>query len=153
MHLCLRDVALGSALLNFFEKHDLGIVLGAAAPLRYRPGLIRTPDVSFFAWRHFSKRKLPKGWSLKLAPDLSIEILSPDNSNQEMELKRKECFSAGTKVVWEIDPKTRTIAVYRSPNRSTTITERGTLDGGKVLPGFKLRVKDLFKRAGEQEPE
>lgn len=144
---------LGQLLLNFLDKNDFGIVLGPDAPLQYRAGLIRKPDVSFFAWHHFPNRKVPKGWSMKLAPDLAVEVLSRSNTRREMERKRKECFSAGTRLVWEIDPKARTSAVHTSPNRCTMIDEKGTLEGGKVLPGFKLRVKDLFKRAGEHEPE
>lgn len=149
-HLAL---VLAQMLLNFLDKHNLGILLGPDSILRYRAGLIRKPDVSFFSWRHFPSRKLPRTWSLKLAPDLAVEILSPSNTRREMERKRQECFAAGTRLVWEIDPRSRKVAVYTSPERCATIDEKGTLDGGKVLPGFKLRVKDLFKRADEHVQE
>jgi Uma2 family endonuclease len=144
---------LGCLLENFVSEHDLGIILGEAALLRYRPGLVREPDVSFFSWRRFPKRKLPKGAFLDMVPDLAVEILSPANTRREMARKRKECFSGGTKLVWEIEPKTRSVAVYAAPDKCKTLDENGVLDGGRVLPGFRLAVRELFERAGAQESE
>jgi Uma2 family endonuclease len=136
---------------GFVEQHQLGFVLGEAAPLRYAAGLIREPDVSYFSWSRFPKRKLPGGPFLNMAPDLAAEVLSPGNKRREMARKRRECFSAGTKLVWEIEPRRRAIAVYSSPNCSKTIDEDGVLDGGKVIPGFRLSVRELFERAGVPE--
>jgi Uma2 family endonuclease len=136
---------------GFVEQHQLGFVLGEAATLRYSAGLIREPDVSYFSWSRFPGRKLPRGSFLNMAPDLAVEILSPGNTRREMARKRRECFSAGTKLVWEIEPQTRTVAGHTVPSRSKTINEKGILDGGKVIPGFRLSVRELFERAGTQE--
>jgi Uma2 family endonuclease len=63
-----------------------------------------------------------------------------------MERKRKEYFFAGVELVWEVDPYQRTVSVYTAPDTVTILTERDTLDGGEVLPGFSLRLANLFAR-------
>jgi Uma2 family endonuclease len=61
-----------------------------------------------------------------------------------MAVKRQDYFSAGVELVWEINPDTRTVAVYKSISQVTTLSESDTLDGGTVLPGFTVRLKELF---------
>jgi len=61
-----------------------------------------------------------------------------------MAVKREEYFSAGVKLVWEVDPCARTITVYTNPGIATLLTVANTLDGGTVLPGFSLTVQELF---------
>lgn len=61
-----------------------------------------------------------------------------------MARKRREYFAAGVLLVWEIDPRTRTAAVYTATDRVTVRAEAQTLDGGDVLPGFTLPLRDLF---------
>ena len=119
--------------------------------LRVMPGQIRLPDVSYFAWKHFPNRTLPAGAILDRTPDLAIEILSSGNTKKEMDRKRREYFSADTKLVLEVDPATRTVSVYSSPKRRTTLSEKDTLDGGRVVPGFELSIKRWFARAGRRE--
>jgi Uma2 family endonuclease len=134
----------------FLEDHDLGVVLDAKGYLRLFPGRIRIPDVSFIAWKSMPHQEAPdeKIWSL--APDLAVEILGEDNAEGEMQLKMEEYFRAGSKLVWYVDPKTRTVRVYTSPRRSRLLTENDTLDGGKVLPGFSLSIKKWFQRASRK---
>ncbi len=134
----------------YLSKHDIGIVLGADGLLRFAPGLVRVPDVSFFAWRRFPGRLLPSGAFLEMTPDLAVEILSPTNTEKEMARKRHEYFAGGTKLVWEADPEKRSVRVYTSPTRFKTLTEADTLEGGRVLPGFKLSIQQWFARAGRR---
>jgi Uma2 family endonuclease len=134
---------------DFLEENDLGIVLGADATLGLGPGLVRLPDVSFISWKHFPSRKLPVVQILREAPDLAVEILSPTNTAQEMARKRHEYFAAGTQLVWEMYPVDRIVRVYNSPEDFLELDEDQTLDGGKVLPGFKLRIKDWLARASK----
>jgi Uma2 family endonuclease len=79
--------------------------------------------------------------------DLAIEFLSPGNTPTEMAIKLKEYFRAGVRPVWYIDLQCRRATVYRSLKDFTEIDESGTLDGGKVLPGFRIKLKTLFARA------
>src|SRR5205085_207857 len=78
------------------------------------------------------------------APDLAIEILSKSNTRAEMARKRRAYFAGGTRAVWEINPRRRTVTVYTNPISSDRLIETDTLDGGDVLPGFKLRLSELF---------
>jgi Uma2 family endonuclease len=86
-----------------------------------------------------------------VAPDLAVEVLSEGNTPQEMNRKLHEYFQAGTRLVWYVDPAARTVTVYESIDRATPLGEHDVLDGGDVLPGFKLSIGELFRRAGERE--
>ncbi|MCE9566154.1 MAG: Uma2 family endonuclease [Planctomycetes bacterium] len=127
------------------EPDDLGVVLGADGHLRLAPGQVRAPDVSFVPWSSFPNGELPEDeayWSV--APTLAIEVLSYTNTAAEIERKLGELFTAGCKLIWIIDPRTKTAKVYTSLKRFKELDETGVLDGGKVLPGFKLPLADLF---------
>ena len=106
--------------------------------------------MAFYSWRLFPDRVLPAGQILEVVPDLAVEILSPSNTKAEMARKRKEYFLGDCKLVWEIDPIKKTVRDYTAPDESRLVRERGTLDGGKVLPGFTLPVAQLFARAGKR---
>jgi Uma2 family endonuclease len=79
-----------------------------------------------------------------VAPNLAVEVLSRSNTPGEMTAKRQEYFAAGVQLVWEINPETRRVVVYRSPTDATTLTATDNLDGGTVLPGFALPLHQLF---------
>lgn len=140
-----------SLLDRFLEKADLGFVLDGTGMVRVEPAQVRLPDVSFIAWLHFPGRILPKDQILDLVPDLAVEILSPTNTAKEMARKRREYFAGGAKLVWEVDPVKRSVEVFTAPDQSTVLDENGTLDGGTVLPGFSLSIRDWFARAGVRE--
>ena len=74
----------------------------------------------------------------------AIEVLSPSNTEKEMERKRKEYFFGGTRLVWIVDESKRTVEVWTSPDDCVTLTEGDTLDGGDLLPGFRVALKDIF---------
>jgi Uma2 family endonuclease len=136
---------------DYLEVNDFGIVFTADAMMRVEPGQVRLPDVSFFSWDQFPNRRLPAGQILDRVPDLAVEVLSPSNTKNEMERKRREYLLNGCKLVWEVDPVKKTVRVYTAPDESKLIRERGTIEGGDVLLGFKLPVAELFARAGERE--
>ncbi len=79
-----------------------------------------------------------------------MEILSESNTAGEMETKLRDYFRSGTRLVWYVDPEPRTVRVYTSPRKSVLLTEQDTLDGGKVLPGFRLPIKKWFQRASRK---
>jgi Uma2 family endonuclease len=131
----------------FLERHDLGLTNGEEAPFRVRRRTVRKPDVSFVSWDKIPNRQLPPGGIAAFVPDLAVEILSRSNTKAEMLRKREEYFRAGTKLVWEIQPMRQTAKVYTSPRRFTRVEPNGVLDGGDVLPGFRLPLRDLFAGA------
>ena len=96
--------------------------------------LARVPDISFVGWDCVPN----------LAPDLAVEVLSEGNTREEMERKLKEYFLSEVRLVWYIDPRTRSVRVYTSPDDVTELGAKDTLDGGEVLPGFSVPVAQLF---------
>ncbi len=134
------------ALLSFLTHHDLGIVAGESGGLRLRPGLIRVPDVSFISWDMIPDRDRPRAAVPKIAPTLAVEILSKSNTRAEIDRKIREYFAAGSQLVWIIDPKTQTVRVHTSVSESSLLAKNDTLDGGTVLPGFQLKLKNFFEK-------
>jgi Uma2 family endonuclease len=136
---------------RFLGRHDLGIALAPDGALRLMPGLVRIPDVSFISWEKFPNRELPTEPIPDLVPDLAVEVLSEGNTPEEMRRKLREYFQAGVRLVWLIDPATRTAEVYTSPRKKTALTADQAIDGGAVLPGFRVSLQELFARAGRQQ--
>src|SRR5262249_28109228 len=118
--------------------------VGADGMMRLAPGLIRIPDVAFLNWDRFPNRQIGTEPIPDLAPDLAVEVLSPSNTEREMERKLQDYFRVGVKLVWYIDPRRRTVDVYPAPDQTTRLTADQILDGGVVLPGFQLPLADLF---------
>ena len=108
---------------------------------------MRVPDLSFIGWDRFPGGQLPEDRVCQVAPDLIVEILSKGNTQLEMEQKLNDYFEARVRLVWYIDPRSRTASVYTARQQMTTIDSSGYFDGGGVLPGFKLRLGELFERA------
>ena len=71
-------------------------------------------------------------------------MLSEGNTPREMARKVREYFDTGCRLVWIVDPRDRTVAVYTSPGKATILTEKQTLTGGDVLVGFRLPLRKLF---------
>jgi Uma2 family endonuclease len=80
------------------------------------------------------------------APDLAVEILSPNSHWREIEEKLADYFAAGTCLVWIVDPRRRCVVV-RSPDRAPEVIEAdGVIEGGKVIPGFRCSLAEVFFR-------
>ncbi len=147
-------LVLAQRLLNFLDVNDLGMLTGEAGFLRILPGQIRAPDVSFIRWERLPDRHASKPAIYAAVPDLAVEILSEANTEAEMERKLHEYFQAGVRLVWRIEPKTRTARAYTAVNAWREIGPQGSLSGGEVLPGFDLPLAQLFARVeGPQESQ
>jgi Uma2 family endonuclease len=135
------------ALGNFIYPRHLGVISGGDGPLRMRRGRVRLPDITFISAADLPDGRVPTDAIPLLPLTLAVEVLSEGNTSREMRQKTKEYFESGAKLVWLIDPPTRTVAVYGGPTDSPArvLTETDTLDGGNVLPGFSVPVRDLFK--------
>jgi Uma2 family endonuclease len=129
---------------SFVRRHKLGLVTGEGGTIRLIRGLVRIPDVAFVSWDRLAGRKRPKVPIPQLAPDLVVEVLSKSNTKREMDRKLREYFEAGVRSVWIVDPKKRTVRQYSALDQSVLLNEDESLDGGAILPGFVLRVKDIF---------
>ena len=111
--------------------------------LRVDPPTVRGPDLAFISAGRISPEGIPEGyWTI--APDLAIEVVSPSNTTGEMLEKVMEYLDAATRLVWVVDPRTRTVAAYRSRSEIRLLAEEDTLDGADVLPELSIPVADLF---------
>jgi Uma2 family endonuclease len=132
-------------LLNAFVRpRNLGVITAPDGSVRLYRGLVRFPDVAYASWDRFPNRRRPKAQIPDLVPDLAIDVLSPSNTVREMERKRGDYFSVGVKLVWHIDPDSRTVETYTGPNTFTTLHEADSLTGDPVLPGFSIALGELF---------
>ena len=140
----LLAMFLGGVLRAFVRSRNLGIVAGADGTMEIVANLVRIPDVAFIAWDRLPNRCVPDDPVPLVAPNLAVEVLSKGNTAGEMSVKRREYFDAGVEIVWEVDPRKRTVAVYSSPTEVTTLSGDNVLDGGTLLPGFQLPLAELF---------
>jgi len=129
---------------TYLDRLDHGFVLGPDGTMRIMPHLVRIPDVSFVSWGKCPGHVVPDDPVPTLFPDLAVEVLSRRNTKKEMERKLREYFESGVRLVWFIDPDTRTAKVYSGIEECEVISESGILTGGDVLPGFSLPLKKLF---------
>jgi Uma2 family endonuclease len=127
------------------QKHNLGEVYAAETGFRLssNPDTVRAPDIAFIRQDRVDAVGKTKGY-WPGAPDLAVEVLSPSDTVGEVEEKVSEWLAAGTIEVWVVSPKMRTVTVYRSPNDISALTENDLLEGGDVLPGFRIRVEEIF---------
>ena len=80
----------------------------------------------------------------RIAPNLAVEVISPNDSYEEVEEKVREYLAANVELVWVINPATRSVRVHRADGSVTDLDENSELDGENVVPGFRCRVCDLF---------
>jgi Uma2 family endonuclease len=122
--------------------------------VRLAPGLIRIPDVCFFSWARLPGRKISRKAFSERAPDLAVEVISRSNTRKEMQQKLHEYFANGSRLVWYVYHLPRNeVRVYTSPQDCSVLAADQVLDGGDVLPGFRLELSELFAEPEEPPPE
>lgn len=141
-------VVLSYYLERYLDHANLGIVNGPDGTLRLTTGLMRVPDLTFISWRELPDGKFPNEPVPRLDIDLAVEIISQSNTDAEMRRKLGEYFDAGVRLVWFVYPRERAVHVHSDPNQYTRLTEDQVLEGGAVLPGFSVSLRELFDRAG-----
>ena len=135
-------VRLIARLLEIVGPERLGKVFGSSAGYRLPGGNVRSPDVSFVAAGRLPGDEAPEGFG-ELAPDLAVEVLSPQDGARETLDKVGEYLSAGVRLIWVIDPANRRATAYRSLTGVHDVPLDGRLDGEDVLPGFSCLLADL----------
>ncbi len=130
----------------FVRQHKLGrVVVGEVGVyVRRNPDTVRGVDVAFISNKRYAQRQQTTGF-LDVAPELIVEIMSPDDRWSEVKQKLKEYFAIGVQLVWVADPTDKTIYAYRSLTDVREFTEKDALTGDEVLPGFTVSVADLFE--------
>jgi Uma2 family endonuclease len=131
-------------LKTYVRQQRLGIVMGAEAAflLRRGPDLMRCADAAFIATARLTAG-VPVG-AFRGAPDLAVEVRSPWDRRAKIARKVQDYLHHGTRAVWDVDPKSRTVTVHLPGVLPRHLTGDDPLDGGDVLPGFSAPASALF---------
>jgi Uma2 family endonuclease len=132
-------------LRNHVRAQSLGVVATAEAAYRLSadPDTLRSPDVSFVRRERIEQVGDPTGF-WPGAPDLAVEVISPSDRYSDVLEKVWDYVDAGTPMVVLVDPPQRSVTVYRSRTDVTVLTGDDVLEGGEVVPGWRLPVRDVF---------
>jgi Uma2 family endonuclease len=136
---------IGFQIAAFVKKHKLGRVYAAETGfvLSRNPDSVRAPDVAFVR-----AERVPKGWQrgfFEGAPDFAVEVLSPDDRAEEVFEKLQDWFAAGCRLVWVVNPKSRTVIVHHPDGRSELLRGDDAVAGGDLLPGFSSPIATFFE--------
>lgn len=142
-------VRLTTPLDQHASAHRLGVVCAAETGFRLgsSPDTVRAPDVAFIRRERVEAVGDVKGY-WPGAPDLVAEVVSPGDRYTEVQDKVLDWLSAGTRMVLVVEPATRVITVYRSLTDITVLGEADVLNGGDVVPGWRLPVREVFASQG-----
>ena len=129
----------------YVKQQNLGRVYAAETGfvISNEPDTVRAPDVAFVRKERLVDLSL-KGYFPGF-PDLVVEVISPNDVYGEVEEKVAEWLSAGTSKVIVVNPRQQTVKVHRSLTEITVLTEDDVLDGGDVVPGWQLPVREIFE--------
>jgi Uma2 family endonuclease len=130
---------------KFVDEHDLGDVFGAETGflIARDPDTVRAPDVAFIARENLPGSE-PSQAYWPGPPDLAVEVLSPGDKTGEVDEKIEDWIKAGTKLLWIVDARLKTVTVYRSMTDVTTKTATDELKGEEIVPGFHCGVAEIF---------
>jgi Uma2 family endonuclease len=135
---------------QFLDRTPLGDVIPEWRCVFGPPGEERAciPDVAYATHERQTVTGRNDRAFLWTAPDLAIEVLSPDQHADEFADKLLFYLSHGVRLVWVVNPWERTIRIYRPGEASRLLRTGDTLDGADVLPGFSVAIDDIFARIG-----
>ena len=133
------------ALGNFIVPRRLGRLAASDSGvlLERDPDTVREPDIAFISAERLPLDVEVSGY-YEVVPDLIVEVVSPSDSAREVMDKALMWLSFGARMVWAVNPQSRSVDVYRPGERTLTLTQDDTLDGLDVVPGFVCPVGDIF---------
>jgi Uma2 family endonuclease len=139
-----HELLLGMYIMQFVLKHKLGRALSGEVGIyiRRNPDTVRAADIAFISNQRLAQAT-ERGF-LDVAPELVVEVMSPDDTWSEVNDKLADYFSIDVKLVWIVDPLRSRIHVYRSLTNVTILAEDDQLTGEDVLPGFTLSISAIF---------
>ena len=136
---------LGGSLSLYVRSNKLGVICDSSTAFTMKTGNKRSPDVSFIGKERLQGvKRLPKGY-FQGSPDWLLEILSPNNTVEEIHDKIVEYFDNGTRLFWVIHPDEQYVLVYHSPSPDRLLRLTDSLDGEEAVPGFSLAVAEIFE--------
>jgi Uma2 family endonuclease len=134
---------IGSSLLVHVKKHRLGVAFGADGGfmLGRDPDTVRAPDAAFVS----AERVVKTSKYFPGAPDLAIEVVSPNDRWSDVDAKTTEYLRAGTRAVVVVDPEKQIVRVYRmSGDDIVARTAETFLEVEDVVPGWKMPLSEIF---------
>ena len=149
--------SLALSLGNHAMDNDLGLVYAAETGflLASDPDTVRAPDAAFTRWERIDEVGEVEGF-WPGAPDLAVEVVSPNDRYSEVNAKVSDWLRAGARMVIVVDYRRREVVVH-SPSDRVVLTEGDVLDGGDVVPGWTMPVYKLFaarvSKAKRAEPK
>lgn len=128
------------------RENDLGVVFAAETGFKVasNPDTVRAPDIAFVRRERLEAVGEVEGY-WPGAPDLAVEVVSPNDLYTEVEEKVADWLEAGAGMVVVVNPRNRTVVVRRSPSEITLLEESGTLNGAEVVSGWSMPVRDVFQ--------
>jgi len=150
----IRAAKIGRHLDAHVEKYKLGYVCGAETGFKIsqNPDTVRAPDAALVRQAALAQQGVPKGY-WEGAPDLAVDIISPNDTYAEVTEKIGAWFTAGCAMVWVLNPRQETVEVHRpieaasqptSTYCKTVLTGNDTLDGADVVEEFQCQIQDIF---------
>ena len=138
--------AVAELLRTHVKKHRLGVVFAGDSGfiLARKPDTVRGPDVAFVSTERYEQNR-DTVRAFAGAPDLAVELLSPSNTTAGRHAKVADYLAAGTRRAWVVDPEAHTVTVYASLLWPHVLREDEFLEGDDVIPGFQVRVGELFE--------
>jgi len=134
---------IGHHLRLHVKERDLGKVYPEVGFLLARdPDTVREPDVAYIAKDRLPEARGPK--FIPIPPDLAVEVNSPNDTAGDVVAKVQLWLAHGTRAVWVVDPKSKTVTTYHPDGSARVVHHNQTLTGGDVLPGFELPLSQLF---------
>lgn len=137
---------------NYVADNNLGEVVAAETGFVLTGKTFRGADSAFISNEKLAEFGYPEGF-FPAAPDIAVEVASPGNSSEELMEKVDLYLSAGSRLVWIVYPKRKTIHVHRQSNVINVLRETDFLDGEDVLPNFRLPLAQLFGNLPHQVSE
>lgn len=137
---------LGGKLASYVRQHQLGKAVGGdpGFVLARDPDLVLAPDIAFVRANRLEPDRDQVRF-FQLSPDLAVEIISPSESSTDVAAKVLMYLNAGVQLVWEVQPRLKTITVHYPDYTAKTLTIDDELDGGDLLPGFRIPVAEIFR--------
>ena len=140
---------IGDALKAFFAPRRLGI-LRRVTGFILSPSRVAGPDVAFMAYADLDPDRDPTK-AFASAPTLAVEIVSPNDRLTRVTTKALGYLEAGSRRVWVVNPRRRTVTVYRHDAEPRTLAGNATLtsdDAGFAVDGFELTLNAVFAADG-----
>lgn len=134
-------------LTQYVLAHRLGRVVTGEPGflLATDPDTVRAPDVAFVNHERIEATGTVTGYR-RGAPDLAVEVISPNDRYTDVEEKVATWLEHGARLVVVVNPRGRTVTVYRPPQRIRHLTVADTLEGEEVVPGWSLPLRELFSQ-------